>query len=543
MAASYKQNQLKIVSKVGIIGAGISGIAAAKQLLSHNPVVFEATDSIGGVWKHCSYNSTKLQTPRCDFEFSDYPWPDRENSSFPSHLEVLDYLYGYAKHFDVLKHIKFNSKVVEIRYVGHEHSQNMLEVDHVKDLKPYGDQNYGHLLQGRPVWEVAVHHTSDQSDTVQWYAFELLVVCIGKYGDIPRTLPTYNSSNSNIGREVFCGKVLHAMDYSKLDKEAARLLLKGKKVAIVGYKKSAIDLAMECAEANQGPDGQPCTMVIRTLHWTVPSYWIWGLPFFLFYSTRSSQFLHERPNQSLFGALLCLLFSPLRRAISKFIELYLVWKHPLMKYGLKPDHPFEEDYASCQMAILPENFFREADKGKIMFKRTSKWWFWSGGIEFEDHTKLEADIVLLCTGYDGKKKLQNLLPRPFSSLVVDSTGVMPLYRGTIHPLIPNMAFVGYIESVSNLHTAELRCKWLARLADDKFKLPSVEKMLQQITKEFQIMKRTTRFYKRHCISTFSINHSDEICREMGWASWRKTNWFLEAFSPYSSQDYREKEIK
>lgn len=52
-------------------------------------------------------------------------------------------------------------------------------------------------------------------------------------------------------------------------------------------------------------------MVIRTLHWTVPSYWIWSLPFFLFFSTRSSQFLHETPNQTFFRALLCLLSSPL----------------------------------------------------------------------------------------------------------------------------------------------------------------------------------------------------------------------------------------
>lgn len=56
----------------------------------------------------------------------------------------------------------------------------------------------------------------------------------------------------NKGQEVFQGKVLHSMDYSKLDNEAARELLKGKKVAIIGYKKSGIDLAMECAEANQG---------------------------------------------------------------------------------------------------------------------------------------------------------------------------------------------------------------------------------------------------------------------------------------------------
>ncbi|XP_044464994.1 probable flavin-containing monooxygenase 1 [Mangifera indica] len=520
--ARQLQNHVQY-SKIGIIGAGISGIAAAKQLRAYDPVVFEATDSIGGVWKHCSFSSTKLQTPRCDFEFSDYPWPERDNASFPSYIQILDYLHGYAQHFDVLKYIKFNSRVVSVRCVGDKEIAQAAIVP----------GEYGSLLRGHPVWEVAVETSGHK--TPQWYAFELLVVCIGKYGDMSR-MPNFPC---NKGEEVFGGKVMHAMDYSKLDKKAATKLLEGKKVAIIGYKKSAIDLAVECAEANQGPNGQPCTMVIRTLHWTVPSYSIWGLPFFLFYSTRSSQFLHEKPNLSFIRKLLCFLLSPMRRAISKFIESYLAWKLPLSKFGLKPDHPFEEDYASCQMAILPENFFPEAEKGKILFKRASKWWFWNGGIEFEDKSRLEADVVLLATGYDGKKKLQSLLPEHFASLIVDSSGIMPLYRGTIHPLIPNMAFVGYIESVSNLHTAELRCKWLARLAEEKFKLPSVEKMIEQIGKEIEIMRRTTRFFTRHCISTFSINHSDEICEEMGWKSWRKKNWLLEAFSPYTSQDYGE----
>ncbi|QHN87985.1 hypothetical protein HN51_042124 [Arachis hypogaea] len=518
MAFQHNKQQMMISNyKVGIIGAGISGIAAAKQLCHYNPIVFESTDSIGGVWKHCSFNSTKLQTPRCDFEFSDFPWPQRDNSLFPSYIEVLEYLQNYATHFDVFKFVKFNSKVVQIRHLNNHHHHH----------------EYGRLLSGRPVWEVAVEN--NQTKIVEWYGFELLVVCIGKYGDIP-IIPVYPK---NKGPENFSGKVLHTMEYSKLDKESAKELLKGKKVAVVGYKKSAIDLAMECAQANSGAGGQPCTMVIRTLHWTVPSYWIWGLPFFLFYSTRSSQFLHERPNQTLLRALLCLLSSPMRKAISKFIESYLVWKLPLEKYGLKPEHQFVEDYASCQMAILPDNFFSEAEKGMIQFKKvsSSKWWFWKNGIEFEDKTKLEADVVVLATGFDGKKKLQSLLPEPFRSLVVDQSGIMPLYRGTIHPLIPNMAFVGYIESISNLQTAELRCKWLARLADEQFKLPSVTKMIEQTTQEIQIMKRTTRFYKRLCISTFSINHNDVICQEMGLNPWRKTNLFSEAFSPYTSQDY------
>lgn len=152
MSANIQTSCPLLASKVGIIGAGISGIAAAKQLSSHNPVVFEATDSIGGVWKHCSYASTKLQTPRCDFEFSDYPWPNGDNSSFPSYQEVLDYLYSYAKHFDALKYIKFNSKVVEIQYVGN-HSENMMNI-----LKR---GEYGSLLNGHPVWEVAIQMSNE----------------------------------------------------------------------------------------------------------------------------------------------------------------------------------------------------------------------------------------------------------------------------------------------------------------------------------------------------------------------------------------------
>ncbi|KAB1203186.1 putative flavin-containing monooxygenase 1 [Morella rubra] len=506
------------VSKIAIIGAGVSGLAVAKQLSHHNPIVFEATDSIGGVWKHCSYSSTKLQSLRCDYEFSDFPWPDRDNTSFPSHTEILEYLHSYANHFDVLRFLRFNSKVVEIKFVGD------------REATDFSGQPIS-LLPGHPVWEVSVQTSG--SDTIECYVFEYIVVCIGKYGDIAK-IPEFPH---NKGPEIFQGQVLHSIDYCKLDKESVSNLLKGKKVAVIGFKKSAIDLALECAEANQGPEGQPCTMVVRTLHWTVPHYWVWGLPFYLFYSTRSSQFLHERPNQSFLRVLLCLLLSPMRSGVSKFIESYLLWKLPLQKYGLKPDHPFEEDYASCQMAIMPENFFPEADKGKILFKRASKWWFSKEGIEFDDDTKLEADVVVLATGYDGKKKLRTILPEPFRSLLEYPSGIMPLYRGTIHPLIPSMAFVGYLESVSNLHTAELRSIWLARLLDDKFKLPTVEKMIQQTNKEVEVSKRTTRFYKRHCISTFSINHSDEICEEMGWNSWRKNNWFSEAFSPYGSQDY------
>ncbi|WJX24523.1 monooxygenase [Trifolium repens] len=521
-----QENQPIIVSKVGIIGAGVSGIAVAKNLSHYNPIVFEATDSIGGVWKHCSYKCTKLQSQTWNYEFSDFPWPARESSEYPSYVEILEYLHTYAVHFDLFKYVKFNSKVVEIKFIRDKEGFD-------SECLP-GDQ--GNPLPGHPVWELSVQ-TNDESDTIQHYHFEFVVVCTGKYGDIP-LMPTFPH---NKGPEVFNGKVLHSIDYCKLDKEATSDLVKGKKTVVVGYKKSAIDLAMECAQANQGPEGQPCTMIIRSLHWTLPHYSMWGVPFYLFYATRSAQFLHQTPNQGLLKSILCFLLSPLRRGISKFIESYLLWKLPFEKYGLKPGHPFEEDFASCQIAITQESFFNEADKGKIIFKKASKWWFWNGGIEFDDNTKIDADVVLLATGYDGKKKLKTILPEPFSSLLEYPSGMMPLYRGTVHPSIPNMAFVGYVDSVSNLYTSEIRSMWLSGLLDNKFKLPSAEKMLSKTIKDIEIMKNSTRFYKRNCITTFGINHNDEICEDLGWNTWRKKNLFEEAFTAYSALDYKKED--
>ena len=154
---AINENQPIMVSKIAIIGAGVSGIAAAKQLSHHNPIVFEASDSIGGVWKHCSFNSTKLQSQRRDYEFADFPWPERDNPEFPSHSEILEYLHTYAEHFDVLKNIRFNSKVVELRFAGNRE---------VSDLR---DRDYGTILPGHPVWEVAVQ--TNQSQTIQVFSF------------------------------------------------------------------------------------------------------------------------------------------------------------------------------------------------------------------------------------------------------------------------------------------------------------------------------------------------------------------------------------
>jgi dimethylaniline monooxygenase (N-oxide forming) len=88
----------------------------------------------------------------------------------------------------------------------------------------------------------------DWVDMMQLYKFEFVVMCTGKYGDVAR-MPVFPPGK---GPEVFKGKVMHSLDYCKLNEQETVELMRGKKVVVVGYKKSAIDLALECAEANQG---------------------------------------------------------------------------------------------------------------------------------------------------------------------------------------------------------------------------------------------------------------------------------------------------
>ncbi|CAO2148740.1 unnamed protein product [Urochloa humidicola] len=528
MAAKPARHTRKTVppySRVAIIGSGISGLAAAKQLAAHDPVVFEATPSVGGVWRHCAYRTTRLQTPRRNFRFSDYPWADPDGPVFPAHDEVVEYLEGYADRFGLWRFIMLGARVVGVKFLGRAAAGG---------FKTELWSGNGRPLHGEPMWEVGV--ATEDSDTVQWYKFEFVVMCMGKYGDV-RRMPAFPPGK---GPEVFKGKVMHSLDYCKLCEQETLNLVRGKKVVVVGYRKSAIDLALECAVANQGEGVEACTMLVRTPQWMLPSYCIWGLPFFLFYSTRFAQLFYDRPNQGLFRSLLCRLMTPLKAGVSKFIESYLTWKLPLSKYGIKPPHPFLESYASCQMAILPDGFFEMADRGLIRFKRVSAGWCFSeNGVILEDGTEVEADVVFLATGFDGTDKLRTVLPEPFCDLIVNKSGMIPLYRGTIHPLIPGMAFVGYVESVSNLHTSELRCRWLAGLLEGRFALPSAEAMEGYVNGEAEAMRRTTRFYRRQCISTFSIHDSDGMCADLGVPVYRKDSWLSELFAPYNNQDYKE----
>jgi dimethylaniline monooxygenase (N-oxide forming) len=105
--------RLRDRARVAIIGAGPSGIVAAKHALEvgFDVTVFEATGVLGGQWYTTAAHSgvwpgMHTNTSRAMTAFSDFP-PPAEHPLHPAAEQILAYLDAYAHAFGVVDHIRF----------------------------------------------------------------------------------------------------------------------------------------------------------------------------------------------------------------------------------------------------------------------------------------------------------------------------------------------------------------------------------------------------------------------------------------------------
>ncbi|MEO8907236.1 MAG: FAD-dependent oxidoreductase [Microbacteriaceae bacterium] len=194
--------------RVAVIGAGASGLASAKALLTRGAdvVVYDKGDRPGGLWLQGNssglspaYDSLHLNTSKGRTEFAAYPmptnWPD-----YPSAARVAGYLRDFADAFGVTEHIRFSTSVTDVDRAGDGHGDG---------------------------WIV----TADRNGSERYDA----VIVANGHNWTPRyPEPAYPGT--------FAGQQLHAHDYRS--PEAFR----GKRVLVVGMGNSAMDIAVDAVE-------------------------------------------------------------------------------------------------------------------------------------------------------------------------------------------------------------------------------------------------------------------------------------------------------
>uniref|UniRef100_A0A8C0W0B6 Flavin-containing monooxygenase n=1 Tax=Castor canadensis TaxID=51338 RepID=A0A8C0W0B6_CASCN len=199
--------------KVAVIGAGVSGLGAIKSCLEEGlePMCFENSNDIGGLWRYeetpksgCPgiYKSLTCNTSKEMTAFSDYPIPDHY-PNYMHHSKMMEYLRMYARHFGLMKHIQFLTKVCSVRKRP--------------DFSSSGQ------------WDVVVEADGKQKT----YVFDGVMICSGHYTE--KYLPLEDFE----GITKFRGKYLHTWEYKNLDNFV------GKRVVVVGIGNSGADVAGE----------------------------------------------------------------------------------------------------------------------------------------------------------------------------------------------------------------------------------------------------------------------------------------------------------
>lgn len=191
--------------KICIIGAGSSGIAAAKALHERGLPFdcFEKGSRVGGNWvfknsngMSSAYKHLYINTSRERMQYSDFPMP-KDYPDFPHHTHIAEYFERYVDHFGFRDKIIFKTGVERA------------------DVRSDG------------VWEIEL-------DSGEVRLYDAVIVANGHHWNPRWPEPAFPGK--------FNGQVLHAHYYED------HKIFADKNVLVLGMGNSAMDIAVEASE-------------------------------------------------------------------------------------------------------------------------------------------------------------------------------------------------------------------------------------------------------------------------------------------------------
>ncbi len=104
--------------RIAIIGAGMSGLAAAAKLRAAGMddfVVYEKADRVGGTWRENTYPGLSCDVPSRYYSYTFAPNP-HWSRLFSRGAEIQEYLRRVAVDLDLMRHIRFGTEVDEAEW-------------------------------------------------------------------------------------------------------------------------------------------------------------------------------------------------------------------------------------------------------------------------------------------------------------------------------------------------------------------------------------------------------------------------------------------
>jgi dimethylaniline monooxygenase (N-oxide forming) len=97
-----------------------------------------------------------------------------------------------------------------------------------------------------------------------------------------------------------------------------------------------------------------------------------------------------------------------------------------------PDSNFSQATLGWRLGFLPDRFYERVDEGGIVLKRCESFSFCADGLLLDGTgERVDADVVILATGFDGDQLLRGVFASPwFREIVASGTSdtMLPLYR-------------------------------------------------------------------------------------------------------------------
>lgn len=459
--------------KIVIIGAGFAGLACAKTLrdFGFDVVVHEKAPDVGGVWSATRrYPGLGTQNTKDTYAFSDYPMP-RSYPEWPSGQQVQRYLEGYVEHFGLAPLLRLGSKVISAR------------------PRPAGG------------WTVTSRR-ADNGDVTLTEA-DHLVVANGIFC-APKT-PAWPGAHEFRSAG---GRICATSELTNLD------TVRNRHVLVVGYGKSACDVAVPVAEV-----ARSTTVVARELIWKMPKklgrvinykYLMlsrMGEALFRYIRLRGvERFLHGPGD-------------PVRRSMLGGVQAVTTRQLGLKELDLVPAGSFER-IARSTVSLATDGFYEAVAAESIRVARDTsitRLLVRADGAPaalLSTGEVVAADVVVCGTGFTQQLPF---FDDGLQARLTDDRGNFELYR-QIQPLrVDDLSFAGYNSSFFSPLSAELASIWIASLLTGRHDVPEWSLRAHEVVERLRWMEERTEGRHAHGtnIIPFSMHNIDELMSDLG----------------------------